>query len=87
MINQDRIQRMEEKLIAQFSPEHLVIEDQSYLHVGHEGAKSGRGHFKITISAKDLQGLSRLEQHRKIYECLGAMMDTDIHALTIDVIN
>ena len=81
----DRIALIESKLNAAFSPEELLVKDQSHLHAGHEGAKDGRGHFEVTIRSAELADKSRIESHRLIYEVLGDLMQTDIHALKINV--
>lgn len=67
-----------------FDPETLGVEDESYLHEGHEGAKDGRGHFRVLIIAEIFEGKSMIERHRMIYRVLDAMMRNDIHALAID---
>ena len=65
------------------SPDELLVKDQSHLHSGHAGAKDGRGHFEVIIVADAFHGRSRIECHRLIYEVLGDLMTTDIHALSI----
>ncbi|MBT8047333.1 MAG: BolA family transcriptional regulator [Xanthomonadales bacterium] len=67
-----------------FTPESLGVEDESYLHEGHEGAKDGRGHFRVLIIAEAFEGKSMIERHRMIYRVLDDMMRLDIHALAID---
>ena len=42
------------------------------------------GHFEVTIVADAFEGRSRIERHRLIYAALGALMQTDIHALKIN---
>ncbi|MBT5861678.1 MAG: BolA family transcriptional regulator [Gammaproteobacteria bacterium] len=74
---------IEAALIAAFSPDHLLVKDQSHLHAGHAGAREGLGHFEVIIVADAFQGLSRIECHRRIYDALSQLMTTDIHALTI----
>jgi|TARA_B110000483_G_scaffold217408_1_gene269788 BolA protein len=74
---------IEAALVTAFSPDHLLVKDQSHLHAGHAGAKEGLGHFEVVIVADAFQGLSRIECHRRIYNALGQLMTTDIHALTI----
>lgn len=82
-LNAERIERMQHKLTAALSPSELTIQDDSHLHVGHAGAKSGKGHFTVHIKSDALQGLPKLQQHRRIYDALGEMMEQDIHALVI----
>lgn len=64
-------------------PDVLEVIDESHLHAGHAGARDGRGHFHVRIAAARFQGLSRLAQHRLVYDALGDLMVTDIHALRI----
>ncbi len=74
---------MTELLHAALTVKDLNIEDQSHLHAGHAGAKDGRGHYALTISADEFTGLRQLRCHQLIYQALGDMMQTDIHALAI----
>ena len=67
-----------------FEPETLGVEDESYLHKGHEGAKDGRGHFRVLIIAEAFTGKNLIDRHRMIYNALDEMMRIDIHALSID---
>jgi len=65
-------------------PEQLIVEDEGHLHVGHEGAKDGRGHFRVFVVAECFNGLSMLKRHRMIYKAMGDLMNSDVHALAID---
>ena len=67
-----------------FDPETLGVEDESYMHEGHEGARDGRGHFRVLIISQAFAERSLLERHRMVYKALGDLMRTDIHALAID---
>tara|TARA_B100001113_G_scaffold101240_1_gene81890 strand:- start:934 stop:1191 length:258 start_codon:yes stop_codon:yes gene_type:complete len=77
----ERIKMIEDKLKA-LSPDLIEIEDEGHLHVGHAGAKKG-GHFRLTISSKKFIGLSMIDRHRLIFDTLGNLMETEIHALSI----
>lgn len=79
----ERTSKIEAILTDAFAPVELLVKDQSHLHAGHAGAKDGRGHFDVTIVAEQFAGLSRIECHRIIYDALGSLMETDIHALSI----
>ena len=85
MNNEQRIARIKALLIEKLSPSELEVIDESHLHVGHAGAKSGLGHFAVSISAKAFANKNLLEKHRMIYDALGDMMQTDIHALNIHI--
>lgn len=79
----DRIDKIRHALEAAFAPTDLVIQDDSHLHVGHAGARSGKGHFTVHITSAAFAGTKPLERHRMVYEALGDLMLTDIHALSI----
>ena len=82
----ERVQRMETLLNDALAPESIEIEDEGHLHVGHEGAKGGLGHFRLSIVSPVFNGKGRLARHRAVYAALGDMMQTDIHALTIEAV-
>ncbi len=78
-----RSKQLEQRLRAQLAIERLEIEDQSHLHAGHAGAKEGKSHFTIVISAQEFAGKTLMQQHRLVYAAAGDLMETDIHALSI----
>lgn len=82
-INQQRMDKMKALLDASLSPVELLIQDDSHLHAGHVGSQSGMGHFTVTIKSEKFDGLLPLKRHQLIYQALGDMMKTDIHALAI----
>jgi BolA protein len=77
-----RIEQMRQRLAA-LAPTEIEIIDESHLHAGHAGARSGRGHYALRIRAALFEGKSPLQRHRMVYEALGELMQTDIHALGI----
>ena len=81
--NAGRMARIRELLSQAFAPVALDVIDDSHRHVGHAGARDGRGHFGVEIVSATFAGLSPLARHRAVYAALGGMMDSDIHALTI----
>jgi len=83
-MTEKRIERIRDLLNAALDPIELEVTDESHQHVGHEGAKSGKGHFHVRIVSTQFQGLNLVRCHRLIYEALGDFMETDIHALGID---
>ena len=82
-MSSERISEIERLLQEAFQPSHLLVKDQSHLHAGHAGAKDGRGHFDVTIVSDVFKGKRPLARHRLIYDALGTLMETDIHALRI----
>ena len=81
--NHARIEKYEQTLRAALPIESLRIEDESHLHAGHVGAQGGAGHFRIWIQSPAFEGLSRVAQHRLVYDALSAWMPHEIHALAI----
>ena len=79
----DRVARIEAALRTAFSPLRLEVVDESHKHVGHAGARDGRGHFAVHIVAPAFAGMAPLARHRAVYAALGEMMREDIHALSI----
>jgi len=78
-----RIEAIHSRLIRALEPQLLEITDESHLHAGHAGARDGRGHFHVRIASARFRGLSRLAQHRLVYDALGDLLTTDIHAVRI----
>ena len=78
----ETINLMKQRLAA-LSPEHIEIVDESALHAGHAGARSGGGHYQLTLISPAFAGQSSVARHRAIYQALGDLMTTRIHALSI----
>ena len=81
-----RAARLRARLETRFAPLELEIEDQSHRHAGHAGAAGGLGHYRIRIVAEAFRGLAPLLRHRRVYEAVGDLMQTDIHALSIEAL-
>jgi BolA protein len=79
----DRIAMIRERLTAALAPQRIDVQDDSADHAGHAGARSGGGHFQVTIVSAAFAGKSLVERHRMVYDALGAAMRDDIHALVI----
>lgn len=84
MDNQDRMQRIRHCLSKALAPCSIELVDESHLHAGHPGARDGRGHFKVRILSQQFVGLNRMARHRLVYQALGPLMETDIHAINIE---
>lgn len=69
--------------LSKLNPDSLEIVDESARHAGHEGARGGGGHYRLTIVSRQFAGKPAQARHRMVYEALGAMMHKEIHALTI----
>ncbi|HEX2797277.1 MAG TPA: BolA family protein [Immundisolibacter sp.] len=80
-----RMARIRARLAESLAPIRLELIDDSHQHAGHAGARQG-GHFTVRIAAPGFAGKRPLECHRMIYAALGELMQTDIHALSIDLL-
>jgi BolA protein len=79
-----RIEKIRTALQEALVPLHLEIVDDSAAHAGHAGAiQSGGGHFSAYIVSDAFTGKSPVQRHQMVYQALGELMRTDIHALMI----
>jgi BolA protein len=79
----DRRTRIEGKLRERLAAEHVEVVDESHLHAGHPGARSGGGHFRAVIVSARFEGLGRVAAQRVVYEALADEMRSEIHALSM----
>ena len=79
---------MQAALSAALKPTQLQVLDESHQHEGHAGANgTGFGtHFRVRISSPSLTGLSRVKQHRLVYDALQEFIDRGAHAIAIEVL-
>jgi stress-induced morphogen len=52
-------------------------------HADVEDYTGGGDHFRATVTAAAFDGLSRVQQHRLVYEVFGAEIGGAIHALAL----
>jgi BolA family transcriptional regulator, general stress-responsive regulator len=81
-----RIARIENALREALPVVTLQVIDDSHLHAGHAGARDGRGHYRVCIVSEEFAGLKPLARHQRVYNALGKLMQTDIHALGIEAL-
>ena len=79
---------LEAVLRDKLTPTQLEVIDESYQHAGHAGANvTGVGtHFRVRIASPLFTGVSRVGQHRLVYDALQAFIDAGLHALAIEVL-
>ncbi len=78
----NRIAMIRERLETNFHPVLLEIIDESHKHAGHAGARGG-GHFVVHIVAEQFAGKSPIQRHRMVYDAMGDLMQSEVHALSI----
>ena len=69
--------------LNELEPLHLELIDDSAKHAGHVGARSGGGHYRLFIVSAKFTEKSTLARHRLVYDALGELMRSKIHALSI----
>ncbi|MEE3330938.1 MAG: BolA family protein [Myxococcota bacterium] len=83
-MSDERRARIEAKLAERLEASHAEVLDESHLHAGHEGAKSGGGHFRATLVSVRFEGLSRVAAQRLVYEMIDDEFQSgSIHALAM----
>ena len=79
----DRTAMLRERLTRALQPVELDIIDESAKHAGHAGAASGGGHFIVNIVSPAFENKTLIQRHRLVYNAVGDIMHSEIHALSI----
>ena len=79
------------KLDAAFTPESLVVTDESARHAGHGGAtrddgSQGETHFNVRLVSPVFEGVSRVERQRRVYAVLKDELAGPVHALSLSAL-
>jgi BolA protein len=82
----NRAEQLRDRLVREFAPLELSIEDESHLHAGHAGAAGGASHFRVRIVARAFGGLAPLARHRLVYAAVGDLIPAQIHALALEAL-
>jgi len=80
----DRVNLIKQKLAAAIETIHIEIVDDSSKHAGHAGARDGGGHFNLNIVSSEFKDKSLIQRHRIVYAAVDGLMNTEIHALSIN---
>lgn len=79
-----RVEKIKTRINEALAPEQLEIIDDSQSHAGHSGvAEHGGGHFFATIVSARFEGKNLIQRHQMVYQALGDLMQSDIHAFSI----
>lgn len=81
----NRAERIKERMEKELNPIELEVEDISYQHAGHAGARGSDGetHFNLKIVSKEFEGKSLVKRHRIVYNLLQDELQSGLHALSI----
>jgi BolA protein len=85
MQSEERVEAIRALLSKQLNPSILEIEDDSAAHAGPPSA-GGAGPFNIKLASSQFEDKTLIQQHRLVYAALDEMMESDIHALSIQVV-
>jgi len=77
----EREQIIRQRIEQALQPQSLELIDDSHLHAGH-GATGG--HYTVRIVSNAFAGKNLVQRHRLVYEAVGDLMASEIHALSID---
>jgi BolA protein len=82
-----RYERISARLTEVFSPDQMVIEDESAKHAGHVhmalAPAGGETHYNVMIISKFFEGQSRVARSRAVHEALAAEFSSGLHALSL----
>lgn len=85
-MNEDKfIVNIADKLHKTFKPSFCKVIDETYKHQQHINFTKNKYYLKIIIKSNMLNIISLLEAHKKIYSCLGELMKTKIHSISIQL--
>ena len=82
----ERVAKLRAALERGLAPATLTVQDDSAKHAGHAGAREG-GHFRVQVVSERFRGRGRIERHRLVYEAVGALMGSEVHALAITALS
>lgn len=69
-----------DKLVEAFKPLHLEVVNESPSHGLPESAEK---HFRVVMVSSVMEGLSRIDRHRRVNDLLNSELRDHVHALTI----
>ena len=75
---------MHRRLTDALKPTRIELIDDSEKHRGHGGYNpAGESHFTLRIESAAFAGKSRVERQRLIHRALGDLLESRVHALSI----
>ena len=79
----DLIAIVKKKIKNEINVQDIIVEDKSFLHVGHQGNDKKKFHLKILIRSEELSKISRIQSNKKIYKILNKELKNNIHSIQI----
>ena len=78
------IELIQAALQLSFPSAEIDVQDDRAEHIGH--AHQDSGHFTVIIKSPLFEGKNNIQRHRMVYDALGSLMQTHIHALRIQAL-
>lgn len=78
------LSEIESRILQALPGAGVEVLDESEQHLGHAGAASGAGHFRVRVVSARFEGLRTVARHRLVYDAVRDWMPTRIHALAIE---
>lgn len=79
----NRVDELKHRIRTTLGAELVDVHDDSAQHRGHRGARGGAGHYSVVVVAERFAGMDRVERHRAVYDAVGDMMPSQVHALAV----
>lgn len=73
------------RLRAEFAPTHIELINESHMHHGHGEHVTDESHFRLIMTSKKLEGLSRVRKHQAVYAVLDDLFKSGLHALVLEL--
>lgn len=78
-----RIEELRNRITGALGAEIVELQDDSAKHRGHAGARGGAGHYSVVVVSGRFAGMGRVDRHRAVYDAVGDMIPTQVHALVV----
>lgn len=78
-----RIEELRSRITGALGADVVEVQDDSAKHRGHAGARGGAGHYAVVVVSGRFAGMGRVDRHRAVYEAVGDMIPTEVHALQV----
>ena len=79
------LEKVKAKINKSLNPEHILLIDNSNLHVKHKSFDSNKLHLKLIIKCSKLRNMAKIDAHKAIFSILKEEMEKRIHALEIEI--
>lgn len=73
-------QDIEERLLNDFAPDFLEVENESHLHSVPANSET---HFRVVLVSEAFVDCTRVARHQQVYKALHAQLQGPVHALAL----